>query len=109
MQLFFDSQEYRDFKIQGSDQDRLTGAIHEEFFIHHVTGADLTVNYLKSMRGEKLPDYVLFLKERKLIVEIGGAGKTATQFKGMNEKEKHIVTQPASKAVIPLILFGFLW
>ncbi len=94
---------------QGSDNDRLTGALREEFFIHHVTGANLTVNYLKSMRGRKLPDYVLFLKSRKLIVEIGGAGKTASQFKGVEEKEKLILTQPGSKSGIPLILFGFLW
>lgn len=94
---------------QGSDEDRLTGAIREEFFIHHVAGADLTVNYLKSMRGQKLPDYVLFLKNRKVIVEIGGAGKTTSQFKGIDEKEKLILTQPGAKSGIPLILFGFLW
>lgn len=94
---------------QGSDIDRLTGAIREEFFIHHVVSADLTVNYLKSMRGQKLPDYVLFLKDRKVIVEIGGAGKTSSQFKGIDEKEKLILTQPGAKLGIPLILFGFLW
>lgn len=93
----------------GSDDDRLTGAMREEFFIHHVTGADLTVNYLKSIRGQKLPDYVLFLKNRKLIVEIGGAGKTSSQFKGIDEKEKLILTQPGTKSGMPLILFGFLW
>lgn len=93
----------------GSDADRLTGALREEFFIHHVSGADLTVNYLKSMRGQKLPDYVLFLKDRKLIVEIGGAGKTSSQFKGIDLKEKLILTQPGSKTGVPLLLFGFLW
>jgi uncharacterized protein len=93
----------------GSDNDRLTGAIREEFFIHHITGANLTVNYLKSMRGQKLPDYVLFLKDKKLVVEIGGAGKTSSQFKGIDTKEKLILTQPALKTGLPLILFGFLW
>lgn len=93
----------------GSDDDRLTGAIREEFFIHHVAGANLTVNYLKSMRGQKLPDYVLFIKNRKVIVEVGGAGKSSSQFKGIDEKEKLILTQPGSKSGIPLILFGFLW
>jgi len=94
---------------QGSDDDRLTGAMREEFFIHHVAGADLTVNYLKSMRGRKLPDYVLFLKDSKVIVEIGGTSKTASQFKGIDEKEKLILSQPGSKSGVPLILFGFLW
>ena len=94
---------------QGSDQDRLTGAIREEFFIHHLTGAGFTVNYMKSMRGQKLPDYVVFHRERKIIFEIGGAGKRASQFKGIAEKEKHILTQPGSSKGIPLILTGFLW
>ncbi|MEI6899774.1 MAG: AAA family ATPase [Bacteroidota bacterium] len=94
---------------QGNDEDRLTGAMREEFFIHHITGANLTVNYLKSLRGQKLPDYVLFFQNRKMIIEIGGAGKRVSQFKGIDEKEKYVLTQPASKNGIPLILFGFLW
>ncbi|MCX6250812.1 MAG: AAA family ATPase [Bacteroidetes bacterium] len=94
---------------QGSDEDRLTGAIREEFFIHHISGCGLTVNYLKSLRGQKLPDYVLFFQNRKIIIEIGGAGKSASQFKGIKGKEKLVLTQPGSKTGIPLILFGFLW
>lgn len=94
---------------QGIDHDRLTGAIREEFFIHHVKGANLTVNYLKSLRGQKLPDYILFHGDRKLIFEIGGSGKGTSQFKGVEIKEKYILSQPASSRSIPLILFGFLW
>jgi uncharacterized protein len=94
---------------QGGDENMLAGAMREEFFIHHITGANLTVNYLKSLRGEKLPDYVLFFQNRKMIIEIGGAGKSVSQFKGIEEKEKYVLTQPASKNGIPLILFGFLW
>lgn len=94
---------------QGSDQERLIGAIREEFFVHHLTGAGLTVNYLKSIRGEKLPDYMVFYQERKIIFEIGGAGKSSVQLKGVTEKERHILTQPGSSNGIPLILTGFLW
>ncbi|HOW24262.1 MAG TPA: AAA family ATPase [Bacteroidales bacterium] len=94
---------------QGIDEDRLIGAMREEFFIHHVTGAGFTVNYLKSKRGQKLPDYVLYIHDQKLIIEIGGAGKGTSQFKGVVEKEKLVLTQPGFKKGIPLILFGFLW
>lgn len=94
---------------QGSDQDRLIGTIREEFFIHHLTGAGFIVNYLKSMRGVKLPDYIVFHGERKIIFEIGGAGKGPSQFKGIDVKEKYILTQPGSSRGIPLILTGFLW
>jgi predicted AAA+ superfamily ATPase len=94
---------------QGSDRDTMIGAIREDFFIHHLTGAGFTVNYLKSIRGQKLPDYVVFHQDRKIIFEIGGAGKGPSQFKGITEKEKHILTQPGSSQGIPLILTGFLW
>ncbi|MBM3405318.1 MAG: ATP-binding protein [Bacteroidetes bacterium] len=93
----------------GIHKDQLTGAMREEFFIHHITGAGITLNYLKNRRGEKLPDYVLFHQNRKLIIEIGGAGKNTSQFKGIEGKEKLVLTQPGSKTGIPLILFGFLW
>lgn len=94
---------------QGIDEDRLTGAILEEFFIHHISGANLNVNYLKSMRGQKLPDYILFTEKQKYVIEIGGAGKSAAQFKGVHVREKIVLSQPGSKNNLPLILFGFLW
>ncbi|NQV01563.1 MAG: hypothetical protein HQ542_02875 [Bacteroidia bacterium] len=93
---------------QGVDENRLIGATREEFFIHHVTGACMTVNYLKSLRGEKLPDYMLFHDKKKLVFEIGGAGKGESQFKGTSVREKFILSQPGSIQGIPLILFGFL-
>jgi len=43
----------------------LTGAFREEFFIHHIANIDVSVNYLKSARGEKLPDYIIFRKNKK--------------------------------------------
>jgi len=99
----------RDNLAQGMDPDRLTGSIREEFFIHHILGANLTVNYLKSLRGQKLPDYLVFHKGKKIIFEIGGAGKGASQFKGIEEREKYLLTQPGAPGGIPLILMGFLW
>jgi predicted AAA+ superfamily ATPase len=94
---------------EGVDEDRLKGTLREEFFVHHVAGAGLELNYLKGARGQKLADYVVFYKARKLIFEIGGAGKGASQFKGISAKEKFILSQPGSARGIPLILLGFLW
>ena len=91
------------------DSDPLTGAGGEEFFIHHMLGANLAVNYLKSQRGVKLPDYIVFHEGKKIIFEIGGAGKGTSQFKGIAEREKYRLTQPGTTAGIPLILVGFLW
>ena len=94
---------------QGSDRNMFTGSIREEFFIHHIAEAGYTVNYLKSARGEKLPAYIVFLGERRIIFEIGNGGKGASQFKGIVEKEKYMLNQPGSSSGIPLILTGFLW
>jgi predicted AAA+ superfamily ATPase len=89
------------------DEDRLSGAMREEFFVHHMQGRALF--YLKSNRGEKLADYLLVHKGKKLVFEIGGAGKTQEQFKGIVADGKFVLTQPGNpKRGIPLILFGFL-
>jgi len=61
------------------------------------------------MRGQKLPDYVVFHHDNKIIFEIGGAGIGASQFKGMESRKKYILNQPGTGKGIPLILFGFLW
>lgn len=94
---------------QGADPDRMRGSLREEFFIHHMTGTGRTINYLKNMRGEKLPDYCLIEGEKKMVFEIGGAGKTARQFKGTQISEKIILNQPGTGIGIPLLLTGFLW
>ena len=89
------------------DEGRLAGAMREEFFVHHMRGQALF--YLKNERGEKLADYLLVHKGKKLVFEIGGAGKTGEQFKGVVADGKYILTQPGNaKRGIPLILFGFL-
>ncbi len=89
------------------DEDRLIGSMREEFFVHHMRGRELF--YLKSNRGEKLADYLLVHKGKKLVFEIGGAGKTGEQFKGVVADGKFILNQPGNpKRGIPLVLFGFL-
>ncbi len=67
------------------------------------------MNYLKIVRGEKLPDYVVFQKNEKITFEIGGAGKRRKQLKGISGS-RFVLTQPGNlEKGIPLILFGFLW
>jgi len=90
----------------GADEGRLKGALREEFFAHHVPG----LLYLKGAKGQKAPDYFVQHGKRRLVFEIGGAGKGASQLKGMEGKyEKFILSSPASEKGIPLVLFGFLY
>lgn len=99
----------RSYFSEGTEDDNITGAIREEFFIHHLSNIDVEMNYLKSERGEKLPDYVVFHKNEKIIFEIGGAGKTRKQLKGISGS-RFVLSQPGNlEKGIPLILMGFLW
>jgi len=99
----------RSYFSEGTEEDNITGAIREEFFVHHLSNIDAEMNYLKSARGEKLPDYVVFHKNEKIIFEIGGAGKTRKQLKGISGS-RFILSQPGNlEKGIPLILMGFLW
>ncbi|GFO98023.1 hypothetical protein ig2599ANME_2234 [groundwater metagenome] len=100
---------FRSYFSEGTEDDKITCAIREEFFIHHISNIDVDVNYLKSVRGEKLPDYVVFQKDEKITFEIGGAGKRRKQLKGISGS-RFVLTQPGNlEKGIPLILFGFLW
>ncbi|MBI5036995.1 ATP-binding protein [Candidatus Micrarchaeota archaeon] len=86
--------------------DDCVGALREDFFVEAVNGAGYDVNYLKSKRGEKTPDYVC----GSAVFEIGGAGKTPAQFKGFAAKEKIILTHPGAldKLKRPLFFAGML-
>lgn len=100
---------FRAHFAEGVDQERLLGAMREEFFIHHVQCANLQVNYLKSMRGEKLADYLVFQGNKRFIFEIGGAGKASAQLKGAPPGARFTLHQPGNPGRgMPLLLFGFL-
>lgn len=101
---------FRQHFADGAGNERLAGALREEFFIHHVSGAGLQANYLKGARGEKLADYLVFEGSKKFIFEIGGSGKTGAQLKGAPKGARFVLNQPGNLAKgVPLILFGFLW
>ena len=100
---------FRSYFSQGTEDDKIIGAIREEFFVHHLSNIDVEMNYLKSVRGEKLPDYVVFYKNDKIIFEIGGEGKTRKQLKGISGS-RFVLSQPGNLDTgIPLILFGFVF
>ena len=100
---------FRSYFSEGTEDDKIIGAIREEFFVHHLLNIDVEMNYLKSIRGEKLPDYVVFNKNNKIIFEIGGERKTRKQLKGISGS-RFVLLQPGNlEKGIPLILFGFLF
>lgn len=82
------------------------GALREDFFVDAAIRLETELGYLKGMRGEKTPDYLL----NGIICEIGGASKGRRQFKGITGKKKLIFTQPGilDEMRRPLFFMGML-
>ncbi len=68
------------------------GALREDFFVDAAKRLKMEFDYLKGLRGNKTPDYVL----DDVICEVGGASKGKKQFKGFSAKKKLIFTQPGT-------------
>ncbi len=65
------------------------GGLREDFFVEAIRSSGKEVFYLKSMRGQKTPDYLIRDSE-DIVFEIGGKGKGRSQFKGIDVQRKII-------------------
>ena len=82
------------------------GALREDFFVDAALRLKTELGYLKGVRGDKTPDYVL----NGVVCEIGGRNKGRRQFKGFAAKRKIIFTQPGTLDDIrrPLFFAGMM-
>ncbi len=85
------------------------GGLREDFFVETFKALGKELFYLKSMRGEKTPDYLIRDFE-DIVFEIGGKSKGRSQFKGVNVKRKIIFTDSYDMDDIrrPLFLAGLI-
>jgi len=92
------------------DKEDAVGGLREDFFVDMLRQAGIELNYLKSTRGEKTPDYLIAGGPDKLVVEIGGPGKGRRQFKGIEIDRKLVFahTDIPTPNTIPLFLIGYL-
>ena len=92
------------------DWDDAIGGLREDFFVEAMSQAGIGLEYLKSTRGAKTPDYLIVRKGEKLAVEIGGRGKGRQQFKGVEVDRKLVFAHGAVPEGdrIPLFTLGFL-
>lgn len=91
------------------------GEIREDFFALAMSMHNMDFSYLKTTRGKKTPDFLIYDKEAPVVIEIGGAGKGRTQFKDVDYSRKlifyHTLNEEGMKNVskdrYPLYLLGY--
>lgn len=98
------------YRLLYSDFQECIGALREDFFVEMMRASESKTYYLKSTRGEKIPDFVIFHKGKKIVAEIGGKSKGRTQFKGFKGDKKIIFVDSCKIDDLyrPLFLVGFL-
>jgi len=89
--------------------EEAVGGLREDFFVEAMRSGGYDLSYLKSTRGQKTPDY-LIKDQEEMVFEIGGKGKGRSQFKGIETKQKIILSHSVESRGIkrPLFLIGFL-
>ena len=91
------------------DWDDALGGLREDFFVEAMNQAGVALEYLKSTRGAKTPDYLVEIDGEKVAAEVGGRGKGRQQFKGVDIDRKLVFahTDVPEGSRIPLFLLGF--
>lgn len=94
------------FRLLFKPYPECVGALREDFFAEAMWSAGLRFGYLKSTRGEKVPDYAV----DGTVFEIGGVSKGISQFKGFKSGRKLILTHPGKVDSMrrPLFFVGML-
>ncbi len=98
------------YRLLFKEFDEAIGQISEDFFVECVKMSGRKINYLKTKKGKKTPDYLVYEDGKNYVVEIGGKGKGFSQFKGV-DLQKSIVFVDAeivNGLKRPLFLAGFL-
>lgn len=97
------------YRLLFRNYDECLGGLREDFFVEAFKSAGFEMYYVKSVKGEKIPDYVLKDKETT-VFEIGGRGKGRRQFKGFTAGHKIILSDSYETEGNrrPLFLIGFL-
>jgi len=89
--------------------DEAIGGLREDFFVETFRAMGKELFYLKSMRGQKTPDYLIRDFE-DIVFEVGGKSKGRRQFKGVDIKRKIILADGYDLTGLrrPLFLAGLL-
>ncbi len=98
------------FRLLYKKYEEAIGGMREDFFVECMKISGNKINYLKTKKGKKTPDYLVEENGTRYIVEVGGKGKGIQQFKGINMSKSLIFVDGERLDGIrrPLFLAGFL-
>lgn len=98
------------YRLLYKKYDEAVGGLREDFFVECMKISGNKINYLKTKKGKKTPDYLVEENGTRYIVEVGGKGKGIQQFKGINMRKSLIFVDGERLDGIrrPLFLAGFL-
>ena len=100
------------YRLLYQDYDQAIGGLREDFVAEMLHLSGQTVYYLKNKLGKKCPDFLLDGLKEKIVIEVGGAGKGADQFKGISGSFRKVIFQPhpgTLESSRPLSSLGFLY
>ncbi len=98
------------YRLLYKEYDEAIGGLREDFFVESMKMSGKNINYLKTKKGKKTPDYLVEDNGAKYIIEVGGKGKGYSQFKGI-DMSKSIIFADAERfdgIKRPLFLVGYL-
>lgn len=98
------------YRLLYKNYEEAIGGLREDFFVECIKLTDKKINYLKTKKGKKTPDYLVEDNKIKYVIEVGGKGKGIKQFKGVDQKKSIIFIDADNIDGIkrPLFLAGYL-
>lgn len=92
------------------ERQEAAGGLREDFFALAMRQGGVPFSYLKGMRGQKMPDFLVIHQGQKIAMEIGGKNKGRSQFKGVKDLRRMVFAPDMipSPGRTPLHLLGFL-
>ena len=98
------------YRLLYKNYDEAVGGLREDFFVECMKISGNKINYLKTKKGKKTPDYLVDNNGTKYIIEVSGKGKGIQQFKGIDMSKSIVLSDGERLDGIrrPLFLAGFL-
>ena len=85
--------------------------MREDFAADALARAGISFTYLKSVRGAKTPNFLIEQEGESFIIEVGGPGKSMTQFKNSPATFRKILfcdQVAVGENKLPLFMLGYL-